>query len=138
MNISRDLNTSAGLNLFPHKEISVLFCQYIFIPKTIPYSKIANKIGACIPINLKAENKSSKFYPLDKLKPKTELKTKIFFVGVNWNSTTFLYTLNRRDENFFLEREKSFLVLLKCITKSKCKQQQNLIFFVFGYSLFNE
>ena len=37
------------------------------------------------------------FYSLDKLKSRTntkKLKTKIFFVGVNENSTTFLYTLN--------------------------------------------
>ena len=32
-------------------------------------------------------------YPLDQLKPKT--KTKNWFAGVNENSTTFLYTLNR-------------------------------------------
>ena len=32
------------------------------------------------------------FYLLDKLKPKT--KTKIFFVGVNKNLTTFLYTFD--------------------------------------------
>ena len=40
------------------------------------------------------------FYWLDKLKPKTKTKTKskIFFVGVNENSTTFLYTLNRGDK----------------------------------------
>ena len=35
-------------------------------------------------------------YPLDQLKLKT--KTKIFFAGVNENSMTFLYTLNRRDK----------------------------------------
>ena len=41
------------------------------------------------------------FYSLDKLKPRTKtkkLKTKIFFVGVNESSTTFLYTLNRQDK----------------------------------------
>ena len=41
------------------------------------------------------------FYSLDKLKSRTntkKLKTKIFFVGVNENSTTFLYTLNREDK----------------------------------------
>ena len=37
------------------------------------------------------------FYSLDKLKP----KTKIFFVGVNENSVTFLYTLNRGDTKIF-------------------------------------
>ena len=47
---------------------------------------------------------------LDKLKPKT--KNQKNFVGVNENSTTFLYTLNRGgQENIFLEGEKSFLVL---------------------------
>ena len=39
------------------------------------------------------------FYWLDKLKPKT--KAKIFFVGVDENSTTFLYTLNRGDNKTF-------------------------------------
>ena len=38
------------------------------------------------------------FYWLDKLKPKT--KSKIFFVGVNENSTTF-FTLNREDKKTF-------------------------------------
>ena len=33
------------------------------------------------------------FYSLDKLKPKIKTKTKVFFVGVNENSTTFLYTI---------------------------------------------
>ena len=37
-------------------------------------------------------------YPLDQLKLKTKTKTKIFFAGVNENSMTFLYTLNRRDK----------------------------------------
>ena len=36
------------------------------------------------------------FYWLDKLKPKS--KSKIFFVGVDENSMTFLYTLNREDK----------------------------------------
>ena len=38
------------------------------------------------------------FYSLDKLKSRTntkKLKTKIFFVGVNENSTTFLYTFEK-------------------------------------------
>ena len=45
------------------------------------------------------------FYSLDKLKSRTntkKLKTKIFFVGVNENSTTFLYTLNREDKKTIL------------------------------------
>ena len=34
-------------------------------------------------------------YPLDQLKPKTKIKNKIFFAGLNENSTTFLHTLGR-------------------------------------------
>ena len=45
------------------------------------------------------------FYLLDKLTPKTKTKTKTknqnFFVGVNENLTTFLYTLNRGDKKTF-------------------------------------
>ena len=45
------------------------------------------------------------FYSLDKLK----LKTKIFFVGVNENSTTFLYIFDYGDKKtFFLEGGKKF------------------------------
>ena len=56
---------------------------------------------------------------------KLKLKTKIFFVSVNENLMTFLYTLNRGgQENIFLEGEKVFLSsFLKCITNSKCQQQ---------------
>ena len=55
------------------------------------------------------------FYSLDKLQTETQklkLKTKIFFVGVNKNSTTFLYTLNRGEKKTFFRRGKSILVLL--------------------------
>ena len=54
---------------------------------------------------------------LDKLKPRTKNQKKI--VGVNGNSTTFLYTLNRGgQENIFLEGEKM----------KKRRQQKNLVF----------
>ena len=47
------------------------------------------------------------FYSLDKLKPRSKtkkLRTKIFFVGVNENSTTSLYTFNRADKkNIFFK-----------------------------------
>ena len=46
------------------------------------------------------------FYSLDKLKPKTKTN-QLFFVGVNENSTTFLYTLN-----FFIRGKKVFLSFL--------------------------
>ena len=52
------------------------------------------------------------FYWLDKLKPKTKTKTKskIFFVGVNENLTTSLYTFDQGGrENIFLQEEKVFL-----------------------------
>ena len=51
----------------------------------------------------------------------------IFFVGVNENSTTLLYTFEKGgQENGFLEREKkvSFPLFQKCIKKSKCQQQK--------------
>ena len=34
-------------------------------------------------------------YPLDQQKPKTKTKNQTIFAGVNENSMTFLYTLNR-------------------------------------------
>ena len=37
-------------------------------------------------------------YSLDELKPKTKTKNQIFFVCVNESSTTFLYTLNRWEQ----------------------------------------
>ena len=39
---------------------------------------------------------------------KLKLKTKIFFVWGNENLTTFLYTLNKGDKNFFLEGDNKF------------------------------
>ena len=52
-----------------------------------------------------------------------KLKTKIFFVGVNENSMTFLYSELGGQENIFLEEEKKFSCPLysKCIKKSKCQ-----------------
>ena len=51
-------------------------------------------------------------------------------MGVNENSTTFLYTFDQGgQENIFLEGEKVFLSsFLKCITKWKYQQQQILVF----------
>ena len=70
------------------------------------------------------------FYSLDKLKPKTKTKIKIFFVGVNENSTPFLYTLNRGEKKtLFLEGERSFLVLLfKVYNKVEISTTTKLIF----------
>ena len=70
------------------------------------------------------------FYSLDKLKPRTKTKIKIFFVGVNENSTPFLYTLNRGEKKtFFLEGERSFLVLLfKVYNKVEISTTTKLIF----------
>ena len=41
------------------------------------------------------------FFSLDKLKPKNKINAKVFFVGGNENSTTFVYTLNRYDKKTF-------------------------------------
>ena len=46
------------------------------------------------------------FYSLDKVKPKTKTKNQNIFVGLNENSMTFLYTLNRGDKK--TEGEKKF------------------------------
>ena len=63
------------------------------------------------------------FLPLDRRNTKLLMSKNqilIFFVGVNENSTTFLYTFEKGgQENVFY----------KCITKSKCQQQK----FVFSF-----
>ena len=59
-------------------------------------------------------------YWLDRRNTKYEyyiLKTKIFFVGVNENSTTFLYTLNRGDKKTEGEKEGFFF---KVYNKVQC------------------
>ena len=51
------------------------------------------------------------------------METKIFFVGVNENSTTFLYTLNRGDQTTFFRRGKK----ISCPFYSKCIKSRNVI-----------
>ena len=50
-------------------------------------------------------------YPLDQLKPKTKIKNKIFFAGLNENSTTFLHTLGRGTR----KQKGKKTIFLKCV-----------------------
>ena len=70
-------------------------------------------------------------YPFDQLKPKTKTKNqKIFFAGVNENSTTFLYTLNRGDKK--TEGKKVFF--FKVYTKVEMLLTKKIWFLVFSLS----
>ena len=63
-------------------------------------------------------------------------KILVFFVGVNENSTTFLYTLNKGNKK--TEGEKSFLFQSVYQSRNFINKKIWYLVLVFGFSLSNE